>query len=363
MHRWFRVLAVLALAGLVSLGLAQEFDWRRFEGQNIRFLMNQHPFYNFIEPLVPEFEELTGIQVTLEAFPEDQFRQRRLLEVGAGTDTLDGYMLMPGQVGAQYLGAGWVRSIDDFLADPGLTMPDIDLDDFFGGAIGTFQGEAGTFGLPLQIESSLLFYRTDVFEENGLQPPETWDEFLAVAAQLSAPPDMYGTLVAGKLPSYIFYDFSSWLLGTGGKWTDESLNPTWTTPEAVEAFKAGAIDWICSEDVSGRHAVAGGVIDNDDMGHERLGATLSQVVEVLQCLTQQALFLVERLRYRDRSTPDVETISSTVPEDEVGITLDERRRGRTLHVGGRQLVRYCTPVTSLHRQFDRVPLPPIPRRC
>lgn len=68
--------------------------------------MNQHPFTDFIEPRLSEFEELTGIDVTLESFPEDQFRQRVLLEAGSGADTLDGYMIEPGQTGAQYLGAG-----------------------------------------------------------------------------------------------------------------------------------------------------------------------------------------------------------------------------------------------------------------
>ena len=64
MKRLLTVFAVTALLG--GTALAQEFDWRQFEGQEIRFLMNQHPFTDFIEPLVPEFEELTGIDVTLE---------------------------------------------------------------------------------------------------------------------------------------------------------------------------------------------------------------------------------------------------------------------------------------------------------
>ena len=48
--------------------------------------------------------------MTLEVFPENQFRQRRLLEASSGADTLDGYMIMPGQVGTHYLEAGWVAT-------------------------------------------------------------------------------------------------------------------------------------------------------------------------------------------------------------------------------------------------------------
>jgi multiple sugar transport system substrate-binding protein len=60
-------------------------------------------------------------------------------------------------------------------------MPDLDLDDFFAGALDTFRNDAGLFGLPLQIESSLLFYRADLFEAAGLEgPPETMDELMDV---------------------------------------------------------------------------------------------------------------------------------------------------------------------------------------
>lgn len=185
MKKLVRNITLSALVAAAGMAAAQEFDWRSQEGQSIRFLMNSHPFTTWLEPHVAEFEELTGIDVTLEVFPEDQFRQRRLLEVGAGSNTLDGYMFMPGQVGAQYLGAGWVRPIDDLIADPALTHPDLNLDDFFGGALSTFESDAGLVGLPLQIESSLLFYRKDLFEAAGLDgPPETLEQLAEYAAIL-----------------------------------------------------------------------------------------------------------------------------------------------------------------------------------
>lgn len=210
-------LVLLLVFGTVS---AQEFDWRQFEGQQIRFLMNRHPFTDFIEPLVPEFEELTGIDVTLEVFPEDQFRQRRLLEASSGESTLDGYMIMPGQVGAQYLGAGWVRFIDDFVADPSLTMPDLDLEDFYNGALSTFQAEEGLYGLPLQIEASLLFYRKDLLAETGLDgPPETMEELRSYADALNKD-GVAGFAARGKGASATS-QIVNFLYSFGGQWLNE----------------------------------------------------------------------------------------------------------------------------------------------
>jgi multiple sugar transport system substrate-binding protein len=225
-----------------ALASAQDFDWRRFEGSNIRFLMNSHPFTSFIEPLVPEFEELTGIGVTFEVFPEDQFRQRRLLEVSSGASTLDGFMSMPGQEAAQYLGAGWIRYLDDFVDDPSLTDPELDLADFFEGAINTFRDGDRLFGLPLQIESSVLFYRKDLFEEAGLEgPPQTMEELRDYAERLNQG-NVAGIAMRGR-GAAATSQLVNFLKSFGGDWLNEDGTSALASPESQEAltFYAGLL--------------------------------------------------------------------------------------------------------------------------
>lgn len=228
------LLALFVVA--TGFATAQEFDWRRFEGEDIRFLMNRHPFTDFLEPLVPEFEEMTGIDVTLEVFPEDQFRQRRLLEVSSGAETLDGYMIMPGQVGAQYLGADWIRHIDDFVDDPSLTMPELDLEDFFDGALSTFQSDDGLYGLPLQIESSLLFYREDLLQEAGFDgPPETLEELREYAEALHSG-DVAGFAMRGK-GAAATSQIVNLLYSFGGEWLDEEGKSGLASEESQQALE------------------------------------------------------------------------------------------------------------------------------
>jgi len=234
--RGIRTLVIVALLVGFAAANAQEFDWRRFEGTDIRFMMNRHPFTNWIEPVVNEFEELTGINVTLEVLPEDQFRQVRLLEVSSAAPTLDGYMIMPGQVAAQYLGAGWLRPIDDLVVDPSLTMPDLDLDDFFGGALSTFEGPDGLFGLPLQIESSVLFYRADLFEAAGLEgPPTTMDELMAYAAALHSD-EVAGFAMRGRGAAATSQTVNL-LYSFGGQWMDEDGNSALASEESLAAHE------------------------------------------------------------------------------------------------------------------------------
>jgi multiple sugar transport system substrate-binding protein len=228
----FLVLLVVAGFGFAA---AQDFDWRRFEGSSVRFIMNRHPFTNFIEPLIPEFQEQTGITITLEIFPEDQFRQRRLLEVSSGAATLDGYMFMPGQEGAQYLGAGWVRYLDDFVADSSLTDPELDIDDFFEGAIGTFRTPEGISGLPLQIESSVLFYREDLFAEAGLAgPPQTMEELRGYAERLDQG-SVAGIAMRGR-GAAATSQIVNFLKSFGGDWLSEDGSSALASSESQEAL-------------------------------------------------------------------------------------------------------------------------------
>lgn len=216
-----RLIGFLVVAGLLfatlSVASAQQFNWQKYSGTSIRFLMDQHPFTNFIKPLVPQFEKLTGIKVTLEAYPENQFRQRRLLEASSGADSLDGYMIMPGQVGKQYLDAGWVRYLGDYLNDPTMTDPNLDLNDFFGGALNTFKHDGKLFGLPLQNETSILFYRKDLFKQAGIgRAPTTMAELLADAALLKKG-NTAGFAMRGK-GANATSQIVNFLMSFGGDW-------------------------------------------------------------------------------------------------------------------------------------------------
>ncbi len=49
-------------------------------------------------------------------------------------------------------------------------------------AVTPYKFEGGVYALPDTQSFSMMYYRTDVFEELGIEPPKTWDEFLYVAS-------------------------------------------------------------------------------------------------------------------------------------------------------------------------------------
>ena len=55
---------------------------------------------------------------------------------------------------------------------------------FVAGADEPYKYDGGVYALPSTQQFYMLFYRTDIFEEYGLELPKTWDEFLEVAGVL-----------------------------------------------------------------------------------------------------------------------------------------------------------------------------------
>jgi len=233
------LLSLLLLIFFSSTSFASV-NWRQFEGTEIRLLMNKHPFTTFIEPKIPEFEELTGIKVNMEVFPEDQFRDKRLIELNAGAN-VDGYMIMPGQAKLHYWKAGWLAPMEEYMADPNLTeIAEWDLEDFFAGPMDGASIEGHQIGVVINAEASLLSYRKDLFEQYDVKVPETMEELEEAAKFFHGKEidgkEMVGIVLRGKKAAATsqFVDF---LYSFGGSWTDEEGNANIASPESIAAFE------------------------------------------------------------------------------------------------------------------------------
>ena len=203
-------------------------------GTSIVISMWSGPEYDNLVRAVEAYKVATGVEVIIEEIARDAYEAKITSSIVAGAADYDVIYVNASSL-PKLVEADGLEPLENFGENPNLS----DLRP----AADALVMKGVLYGLPTEADSVLLYYRKDIFSERGLDPPETWEEMLEIAAQLSNPPDMYGTIVAAKLPSYIFYDFSSWLLGAGAKWTDENLNPTWTTPAAIEAIEryAGAV--------------------------------------------------------------------------------------------------------------------------
>ena len=225
--------------GMMSATAFAAVDWKQFQGTEIRFLMNKHPFTTYIEPKVAEFEKMTGIKVAIEAFPEDQYRNKRTIELNAG-GKVDGYMIMPGQDDLHYWKAGWLQPLDAYIADPKLTDADWNPKDFFASFAKASSVDGKQIGVVINAETSLLAYRKDLFTKFKQKVPETMKELEQVAKFFYGKEvdgkKMVGITLRGKgaAATSQWVDF---LYTFGGSWTNAQGKSNFASPEDIAAFK------------------------------------------------------------------------------------------------------------------------------
>ena len=179
--RLFLVTALVLVCILGSFTVSSAQD-KPFEGVTINILSFAGP--QVTEPLLrrgPDFEALTGATVEVTTVPFAELYNSILTDQVSGTNSYDAFIMSP-QWNADYVSAGILEDLSDDVAND----PDIAWDDiapFFRNYIATYDGSV--YVIPLDGDFHMIYYRTDLFEEAGLEAPKTWEEYLAAAAQFN----------------------------------------------------------------------------------------------------------------------------------------------------------------------------------
>jgi multiple sugar transport system substrate-binding protein len=244
MKRWTVRAELVLTVGLAGLLLApgftwaQKFDWQIHKGTTIRAMSNKSAIGLAVESLLPDFEKLTGIKVQYETFPEDQFRQKLLLELAAGTGAVDAFYTATAQEGLKFHRSGWYEPLDAYLKNPRLTDPAFDLADISKPAMqgNTYDGKV--VALPNTQNLTTLFYRRDVLDKHKIKVPQTLDELEAAAKKLHGIEEggqkLVGIVMRGKKAAATS-QWAAFLLSMGGTWLKDG-KPAMNSPEAIQAF-------------------------------------------------------------------------------------------------------------------------------
>jgi ABC-type glycerol-3-phosphate transport system substrate-binding protein len=158
------------------------------------------------------FTEETGITVNYEVAPADYLTHQQLVTTRmASSDTsIDAYHLDDFQI-AIYGAAGWLFDLDGVV-----DQYQIDLADFPQTLLTDVSSWDGRlYRIPWGNDTEIFMYRTDWFEEAGVQPPTTWDELLTVAAALTQE-GRWGMALCGKNNGILGNDVQHWTNQAGG---------------------------------------------------------------------------------------------------------------------------------------------------
>ena len=215
-----------------------------YEGTTIVVSWPALAHFNAAEELVEEFIEETGINVEIDALQYLALRDRQLLEMSkpeGDYDVVSWVVMWKGE----YVNKGLLTPLSQFYTDASLVDPSYDIRDIadaylqsggvVGGDLGYLPGPSGAlYGIPFGAETSILAYRRDIFEEHGIDVPETYGELRAVMGELH---DL-GIPALTSRGSTGHQVTAAWLFHLaplGGRVFDDQWNPVVNSPEAVEA--------------------------------------------------------------------------------------------------------------------------------
>lgn len=222
------LVATAASAALVLAGCGGSDDAEG--GGTLHVTLNNHPWTDVVQELIPEFEEETGIDVEVTVLGEDQLSDQYNVRLNAGATDMDVLMMRPLQEAKLFSSNGWLLPLDDYIDAPEFDWDDFQMED----SVTTAEG---IVAVPIVTEQEILYYRTDLLEDAGLEVPTTFEELEAAAAQIQEENDgVYGFVSRGQRAAAVT-QFSSYLYGHGGDFDDGAGTATLDTPEAAAAYE------------------------------------------------------------------------------------------------------------------------------
>jgi multiple sugar transport system substrate-binding protein len=165
----------IALTGAATAAQAQ----KMYEGIEVNLLTRPGPVIaGRLDERGKEFEALTGAKINVVGVPFADLFQKLLTDWATGTNSIDVGVFASGWA-VELADGGLLADLSDFVAND----PDLDIDDiapYFREFNQKIDGK--TLLITIDGDFQMLYYRSDVLAELGLEPPKTWDEYLEVAA-------------------------------------------------------------------------------------------------------------------------------------------------------------------------------------
>jgi multiple sugar transport system substrate-binding protein len=182
--------------------------------------------------LAKEFHQIhPNISIKFEAVPPDSAQTKLTTQI-AGGNPPDLAYVDDGTVGA-FAPRGAIINLEDYMSKSKATPKS----DYVPAFVKMVSYKDQMYGLPIDGESTALFYRTDEFKTAGIAaPPKTWAELQADAKKLTIPAQKqygYALFASTGETSYYWYPF---LYQAGGtQTTPDDKNAAFASPAGLKA--------------------------------------------------------------------------------------------------------------------------------
>lgn len=175
-------------------------------------------------------EQLPGINIVVDGTDNESYKTKIKTAVAAN-EAPDIFFTWAAGFSKPFVSSGKVLALDEYMDDiKDKLLPGIEKNLTYDGKV---------YGLPFQMQVAPLYCNTEIFEQNGVKIPETYDELLAAVQTFGA--KGITPMVCGakdKWPAMFYFDALA-LRTAGAKANIDALNKvaSFNTPEFVDAAK------------------------------------------------------------------------------------------------------------------------------
>ncbi|MCB1991544.1 MAG: extracellular solute-binding protein [Geminicoccaceae bacterium] len=156
-----------------------------FAGTTLNISSWSAPYAKWLQEYLPEFTELTGIEVNYDTPGFAVYNQQVDLELSTGGSAYD-VANITFIYTSRWIGAGWFTPLDDFYNDPNKTPDEFDAADFLNGTqLPMRDAEGRTYGFSWVADAMHAgASRFDIMEEAGFGMPKSFDELMAMVPEI-----------------------------------------------------------------------------------------------------------------------------------------------------------------------------------
>src|SRR5690348_18361410 len=179
-------LGALPGAGLLDAHAQGAFDWKKFKGQKIEILLVKSPRGDLLTKYHKEFEDLTGIEVGSEMVPEQQQRQKAVIEFNSGNPSFDVIALSYHVQKRQFAKNNWLTDLRSYINDKSMAAPDLDFADFAKGGLNyAVESDGRVMSLPFNLDPWVVYWNKELLAAKGVGYLKSFPEMIDAAAKLN----------------------------------------------------------------------------------------------------------------------------------------------------------------------------------
>lgn len=234
-------ICILILMLLLSVNFISGCTKKKSDEKTTIYFVTWKPnIHGVQEEIIRLFEiEHPGINVEREIGPHSSTAFHDLLtqKLKNRSEDVDVFLMdviWPAEFGA----AGWAMPLDELF-------PPSERSGFLEGTILANTYRDKIYGVPLFIDSGMLFYRKDLLDKYGFEPPQTWHEMVEqaqviVSGEAGEGNELYG--FSGQFKQYegLVCDMMEYILSNGG----ELLNPKTEKPGISQRPAIEAVEFV-----------------------------------------------------------------------------------------------------------------------